>query len=362
MTGPPAAHEIEVTVLGPGLGESVLVHLGGGEWLIADCCVGRGGTAAPLVYLASLGVAPQAVRWLVATHWHDDHVRGFGDLVEACPDARVAHAAALEHDEFLGLVVSAEDLMLAGPSGVDEMRKAIEALHASGRGRPIPVGADKRLDQVAGSADRPPFEVWSLSPSDAAVYAALAEFATWAASPGGAKSAVGRPRRNHSAVALLVRVGAVCLLLGADLETVAAADQGWNAVLASTGRPQARSHFLKVPHHGSITAHHEGIWSDLLVGSPHAVVTPMRQGRVDLPREADVQRIAAATSNAWLTRSRSTSASPKRHKAVERTLRERPQPPRLLNVEPGRVTLRCPADGTTDWVVDAPDPAVRLMA
>lgn len=349
-------------MLGPGLGESVLVHLGGGEWLIADCCVGRGRNVAPLGYLTSIGVDSGAVRWLVATHWHDDHVRGFGDLVAACPNAKVAHAVALEHDEFLGLVVISEDLMISGTSGVGEMRQTIEVLAASGRGKAIPVGADRRLDQASAGAGRPSFQIWSLSPSDAAVLAAVTQFAEWAASPGDAKKAVPRPKRNPSAVALLVSVGEVSLLLGADLETHPALDQGWNAVLASIGRPTDRSHFVKIPHHGSVTAHHEGIWTDLLIDNPHAVVTPFRQGRVDLPKDSDVERIVAKTSNAWLTHPRGTGAAPRRHRAVERTLRERGGSLRLLSVDPGRVTLRRPADGSGSWTVDAPSPAVLLSA
>ncbi len=35
----PEPDEIEVSLIGPGYGESVLVHLGDGEWVVADSCV-----------------------------------------------------------------------------------------------------------------------------------------------------------------------------------------------------------------------------------------------------------------------------------------------------------------------------------
>lgn len=35
LTGP-RLDEIEVSLLGPGYGESVVVHMGGGEWMVVD--------------------------------------------------------------------------------------------------------------------------------------------------------------------------------------------------------------------------------------------------------------------------------------------------------------------------------------
>lgn len=38
MTLLPAADQIEITVFGPGYGESVVVHVGNGRWLVFDSC------------------------------------------------------------------------------------------------------------------------------------------------------------------------------------------------------------------------------------------------------------------------------------------------------------------------------------
>ena len=68
LTGP-RPDEIEVSLLGPGYGESVVVHLGDGEWMVVDSCTGRDGEPAALKYLDRIGVDPgSAVRMIVATH------------------------------------------------------------------------------------------------------------------------------------------------------------------------------------------------------------------------------------------------------------------------------------------------------
>lgn len=36
---PPGAGTLEVTLLGPGYGETVLVHFGSNRWLIVDSCL-----------------------------------------------------------------------------------------------------------------------------------------------------------------------------------------------------------------------------------------------------------------------------------------------------------------------------------
>ncbi|MCB9390300.1 MAG: hypothetical protein H6512_12295 [Acidimicrobiia bacterium] len=45
----PDSREFEVTLMGPGTGESLVVHMGDNRWMIVDCFVdGESGEAAPL--------------------------------------------------------------------------------------------------------------------------------------------------------------------------------------------------------------------------------------------------------------------------------------------------------------------------
>lgn len=75
MTDSPGRDLIEVSIFGPGKGESVLVHLGQNQWIIVDSCIAPRTREIPaLEYLDQIGVdASTQVRLIVATHAHDDH-------------------------------------------------------------------------------------------------------------------------------------------------------------------------------------------------------------------------------------------------------------------------------------------------
>jgi hypothetical protein len=314
-----------------------------------------------LEYLDGIGVSPDAITHLVATHWHDDHIRGFGDLVGTCPTSSVVISAALECDEFFVLAESQGEAMISGPSGLRELSSALHRIAESGQRLEL-ARADQRLLIRAGAGSVPTAEVWALSPSGATLLDAVQEFASLAPTAGQSKRAVPRPERNPHCVVLWIEVGDVRIVLGADLEREPLPDRGWTAIIDSAARPQGLCHFIKIPHHGSEDAHDERVWSELLIPSPHAGVTPFRQGRVALPRATDTARIAGLTDRAWITRGSSDSRSPTRPRAVERTLNEMGGSLRMTSVEPGRVTFRCNAAMPDDWSVDAPPPAVHVTA
>src|SRR5688572_8544014 len=99
---PPDPNEVEVSVFGPGHGECVVVHLGDGEWMVVDSCRHfEDGRAAALRYLEAEGVAVEtAVKLVIVTHWHDDHIRGLGEIAERCSSARFVCSGALKATEL----------------------------------------------------------------------------------------------------------------------------------------------------------------------------------------------------------------------------------------------------------------------
>jgi len=95
-TRPPEPHELEISVFGPGIGECTVAHLGDGAWIVVDSCIDRtSGHPAALDYLRTLRVdVASQVKLVVATHWHDDHIRGLGKILEAAESARFVNSAA----------------------------------------------------------------------------------------------------------------------------------------------------------------------------------------------------------------------------------------------------------------------------
>src|SRR5208283_1490967 len=99
----PAVDEMEVSLFGPGYGESVVIHIGNNLWILIDSCLNpRTQQPACLEYLRRLGVDIQrSVKLIVATHWHDDHVRGLGSVFRECASACLVLSQALRNSEFL---------------------------------------------------------------------------------------------------------------------------------------------------------------------------------------------------------------------------------------------------------------------
>ena len=132
----PGENEIELTLLGPGYGESIVLHVGNNHWVVVDSCINKDGEPEAARYLKSIGIDPaEAVRLIVATHWHDDHIRGMGQLVAACHGATFCCAAALCKEEFLTTVAALEsrDLSATG-SGVRELYGVFSHLKSKGQG------------------------------------------------------------------------------------------------------------------------------------------------------------------------------------------------------------------------------------
>lgn len=297
---PPGDREIEVSVVGRGYGECVIVHAGCGEWLIVDSCVEERGSPNSYAtkYLDQIGVSPDSVRWLLASHWHDDHVAGFTDLVDRCAAARVYFSEAMRSEEFVALaLVDVDEPAGALSSGIAEMRKVLRRLKASER-KPEQARADQRLHaDTVNAHDR---EIWALSPSNAASLNAKASFAQDRVDTLPDRRRISAPSPNESSVALLIWVGDAVCLLGADLQTTTAADRGWEAVLASEGRPRKPASIYKVAHHGAPNGDTPQIWEELLERDVVAALTPYGAGVHPRPDDDDVRRICARTADAYL--------------------------------------------------------------
>ena len=312
----PAPDVPEVSVFGPGYGESIVVHVGNGEWIVVDSCVEAStGLVAPIAYLDAIGAdVGSAVRYVVATHWHDDHVRGLSDVVNRCRGAQFVSANVLTRKEFFQYVsrFTVGNASSSG-SGATEFQRVHAILHGRPRNPPQRkwASAERRLHRFPAVGDLLGCDMWSLSPSDEEYERFLAFIAFTIPTPAGAP-----PRRratpqgpNDVSVVIGLDWGVASTLLGSDLETFPGAARGWGAVVSSNGRPQGKCSYVKIPHHGAYSAHHEGMWSQMLLPNPTSVLTPFARGR-GLPSTHDRERIVGLTKRAYITanpRPRSTS-------------------------------------------------------
>ena len=183
LNDPPSADEFEVSVFGPGRGESCVIHLGANEWMVIDSCRdqrSRTREVAPLKYLSDMGVdISQQVKLVVATHAHDDHIAGISEVFEASESAYFVYPIALSREEFAVLVgIDAEatrDLKKRNYGEYSRVRDLIED-------RKLETGRSRGMYAIEGrelyaSADpgRAPVKVRALSPSDLATEITLAK-------------------------------------------------------------------------------------------------------------------------------------------------------------------------------------------
>ena len=348
----PDRDELEVTLVGPGYGESVVLHIGDGNWVIVDSCIDRDDQPRALGYLQSLGVDPsQAVGLVVATHWHDDHIRGMSRVVEVCKEAVFCCAAALRDKEFLTAVGAwgRRDVAIDG-SGVREIHAVLTQLQ-SRAAQPRFALANMCIYSRDGC------RVWCLSPGSAEFSNSLRSIGALFPNAGSTKTRVPSVSPNDVAVVLWISVGNAALLLGSDSEKGA-----WVEILQSRERPSGRASVFKVPHHGSANAHEDRVWSTMLEPNPYAVLTPWCKGGRVLPTKRDVERILSQTPNAFATSKAEPAkqSGKRRDRTVDRTIRESKVRLRQQPIFIGSVRLRRRIDSDSGWNVERFGPACHL--
>lgn len=366
---PPDTKQIEVTLIGPGRGESALVHIGNNKWIIIDSCIDSD-TSEPtaLSYLRSIGIAPEtSVVLIIATHWHDDHVRGISKVLSSCPNAKFCASGALSREEFLAFVLTFEEFnKIAAGSGVSELREVYRILMER-RLTILPVKAAMNRKIFHSPADDSngieECNVWTLSPADKQIDLFLQSLTAFMPTIKTTKFRAVEPAdiENELSVVTWIQIGGFSILLGADLKETTDPDTGWSVIIDSAERPQSKACIYKVSHHGSINAHNDEIWTKMLSDQAYAILTTFNQGKTKLPRSTDISRIESFTPNGYSTSNLAYSKSNIRRSAtVERTIKERVGKIRRLEPPTGMVRLRRFLDESESWSVELSGSACKI--
>jgi Metallo-beta-lactamase superfamily len=356
----PNKDEIDVAVVGPGFGESILVHIGDGDWIIVDSCIDSSSDRpAALVFFEHIEVDPtSAVKLICASHWHDDHVGGIEGLMQVCNKAEFACSAALNRGEFVELAsIYGRNPTLIQPSGPSEMYNVLSFLEQKRR-IPIRVLGGLPFFNRPHRDARLTCTVTALSPSNVEFDRFLRVITNlYPALRANKAFRVPDLQPNDLSIAMRVEVGDLTILLGADVEEHGDPSRGWSAIITAIGGNR-RANLFKIAHHGSVTGHHPGIWTSLLAQRPHAVLTPWNRGS-KLPTAIDCTRINSLTNLAFATSRPPSRRQKRKGSAVDRTLAEANISIRDIEPPTGFVHFRAKPN-SVEWAVTLSAEAISL--
>jgi len=309
----PDQNKIQVIIFGPGFGECILIHIGDHGWIIIDSCLNDSKEPAGLAYLSSIGVdVEKNIKLIVATHWHDDHIKGLFKTLEVAKSANFAMSSAMNHKEFLAFLIAydRQPNMKIGRGGT-EIIKCLRLITSRGK-VPKFVVQDRLIESWdAGQISHGKrVELLALSPSDAQLADTLTDANKFLKDNNVGNSAKSMPKKrissenkNHLSIAALLIVGDVGILLGADVEERNQENYGWKNIVENRKGRIPNPFIFKVAHHGSQGAHLDQVWDDFLEDRPISIVTPWKLGGNFLPKDEDIERIKGRSSIAYITSS-----------------------------------------------------------
>lgn len=346
-------HDVaEICVFGPNYGECILVHVGDHKWIIVDSCVNESGRAEALQYLEDIGIdASTSVSCVIASHWHDDHVRGISEIIAQCNNAEFVCPAALSKREFFEIAAAGGMEVFFANTGVREFKEVLAQLKARSK---VPVFASEGHRLLLTKTTLGSVEIWATSPSHQAFSETLTWFASLVPRKNGPIGAIPiPPAPNDASIVVWIDFNWTQLLLGSDMESHGDSASGWERIHLRhpINFPNQKGTLFKIPHHGSENGYFRGVWDDMLHPEPVAIVSPFLNGSVKLPTAVEVERINKHTTNGFITGDGRKRPKINRPAAVQRILRQCPSPPTTPVMPNGWIRCRAQNLGNPQWEV-----------
>lgn len=339
----------EVTLIGGphGYGESVVIHIGNGEWIIVDSCIDPSTKEClPLSYLQKMGVdIANRLKYVICTHWHKDHIDGISQLLEACGSDTIFALSCAEDRKTL-VYEYASNFDYTGRSKIlEELTNTFRIVSQ----KQIKV---KRVEQDKLIFKKGNVQCFALSPSEfeirqfeTNIASAMSRFnrvvdeiSKMVQEPSqiieeatdiqheffksiknvldeeGAEDDIvknsvrdlveykdaNKIEKNNRCVAMLISFGLHHVVLGADLE-VSCIDSGWHSVIGCECMNGIKANLLKIPHHGSKTGYLKEFMDHCIEPQATAKLSTWITGAKTLPESKILKEYHAHTSNLFIT-------------------------------------------------------------
>lgn len=204
-------------------------------------------------------------------------------------------------------------------------------------------------------------QVISLSPSDTAIQQFDLDLSTLITEYGMTNRRIIPLSPNFNSVVLFLKLGHHRAILGGDLETdMNNPDIGWSDIVGKSQSLDNRSAFIKIPHHGSKTAYHEGFWNNKLHDKPVSTMTPWNLGS-KLPKTEMLDFYKNKSEAVFITSIFSKAKPKKRNKTINKMIEEYKieleEIPFKNGIIRGRIDM---FKSDSDWKVDNFGTALKL--
>lgn len=305
--------EINLIGTGGGYGESLLIHLCNGEWIVIDSCIDPNTrTSLPLIFLRERSVDLKKVKLIICTHWHDDHIGGISTLLEFCSKAKFSFARVNDLKKFLQFVsLDYQKLKSAASnSSTIEFNRCLELLQNSKR-----TAVFASIDRLLYSSMCHEYnaEVYALSPSDKCSQIFDEEISQLIKDYGPTNKKLTKYSPNERSVVILLCCGSEVALCGSDLEVNQDQELGWLDIINNSlvANKFGKAGYIKIPHHGSKNGYLDKIWNVLVKKNPIGTMTPWNR-KTKLPEREMVEKYKALTSKLFITSQINLGNKPKK--------------------------------------------------
>jgi Metallo-beta-lactamase superfamily len=294
----PDANQLVVSIFGKSsfYGECILVHLGNHEWLVKDSFhVEEKGKNIPIAqkYLQELygNEWNKKIKYIVISHWHDDHLHGVSKLVNQAENLRYLFVSeAMSFNNLLEL--SSIDSVKNGiNSQTKEVRKISNWRNTGSNSSKFFTINSSSVESINSKL------IKFISPTPTIANRArdyiVSQIRLLQNKPG---SVVISPKENSASAGIKLECDIIkaSVLLGADIEDT------WDEIIERLTSNGAilKSIIYKVAHHGSENGFDERVWTELLETDPISIITCWKG---ILPKIEFAKRIQNLSKETYIT-------------------------------------------------------------
>ncbi|MES0208404.1 hypothetical protein NKJ93_04815 [Mesorhizobium sp. M0028] len=270
-----------ITIIGSSPGESAILMFSDGAIITIDCCK-RKNKNFMVEYFNDQGLDFAKVSHNVITHFHNDHVAGMDELINACPNSKVVLPDLWRSIEFKHFAARLTPDVSTGPGTViTEVLKVFDILEKA-RHR-VDYGAELTcLYPAPHIASATGERLTVVSPTNFRKTNFLASLAQALGKSDADLRRFGVEDQNDASMSFLIQDGGSLYFLGGDLQNI---HPHCDIDQIHTSHATAGQNYglVKIPHHGSSTSFSALLRAKVKNNETKVVITPYPQGHKRLP-------------------------------------------------------------------------------